>query len=135
MRLLKNICASKRGAAVVEFAIVMPLILTLIFGIWNIGIILFAQNGVTHAVEAGARYATIYPRPNESQIKEFINERYYGPEKGVISGPTLTYGVINNSPILTIRMSYTHETSVPFIKISPISLSHERTTYLAPQKN
>lgn len=129
----KILAREQSGAAAVEFAIVAPVLLTMLFGIWNAGVILFAQNGVRSAVETGARHATIFPRPNEQQITDVILDRYFGPQIGLVDKPRLTYGVVNNAPVVTISMSYTHETTVPFLKIPPLVLSHERTAYLAPQ--
>jgi hypothetical protein len=122
------------GVSAVEFAIVAPVLFTLMFGIWNAGIVLFAQNGVRNAVESGARHATIFPRPTEQQIKKVVTDRYYGPSQGKIEEPKLTYSLQNNSPIVTISMSYTHEASLPFLKLPPLVLEHRRTAYLAPIK-
>jgi Flp pilus assembly protein TadG len=120
------------GVAAIEFAIAAPVMLLLILGIWNAGVMLFAQNGIRNAVESGARHATIFPRPAQAEILERVNAGYYGPSQGMIDGPSLVYGVQNNAPIVTITMSYTHETALPFLDLPPVTLRHERTAYLAP---
>jgi Flp pilus assembly protein TadG len=120
------------GVAAIEFALAAPVMLLLILGIWNAGVMLFAQNGISNAVETGARHATIFPRPTQAEILERVNAGYYGPRQGVIDGPNLVYGVQNNAPTVTISMSYTHETALPFLDLSPVTLRHERTAYLAP---
>ena len=43
------------GAALVEFAIIMPLLLLLVFGIIEFGRAYNAQNSLTHAAREGAR--------------------------------------------------------------------------------
>jgi hypothetical protein len=130
----RKIRSDRSGVSAVEFAIVAPVIFSLLFGIWNAGLALFAHNGVQNAVESGARHATIFPRPTEQQIKDVVQAKYYGPVQGEIVGPRLTYGVENNAPVVTIYMSYTHKTSLPFVTIPPIVLEHQRTAYLAPEK-
>jgi hypothetical protein len=122
----------KSGAAAIEFSIVAPVMLLMMFGIWNAGVMLFAQNGIRSAVESGARHATIFPRPTQAQINQRVQAGYYGPHMGTINGPTFVYGVQNGTPIVTISMSYTHETALPFLSLPPVTLSHERTAYLAP---
>jgi Flp pilus assembly protein TadG len=49
----------QRGATLVEFALVLPLLVLLLFGIIEFGRILSAQVIVTYAAENGARYATL----------------------------------------------------------------------------
>lgn len=120
------------GAAAIEFAIVAPVLLLLVLGIWNAGLVLFAQNGIRNAVEVGARHATIFPQPSQEQIRQRVRDGYYGPTRGAIDGPHLVYGLQNNAQIVTISMSYTHETTLPFLALPPVTLRHERTAYLAP---
>ena len=49
----------ERGASLVEFALIMPLLLILVLGIVEFGY-LFAQfNEVRHAAREGARYAAV----------------------------------------------------------------------------
>jgi Flp pilus assembly protein TadG len=50
---------SERGAAAVEFALVMPLLLLLVFGIVEFGLIMNRQITVTHAAREGARYYSL----------------------------------------------------------------------------
>jgi hypothetical protein len=133
IEILKNLGRRDDGVAAAEFALVAPILLLLVFGMWNAGIMLFAQNGIRNAVETGARHATIFPRPDENQIREMTTQAYYGPANGTIIGPELTYGVANGLPVVSISMSYTYQPFVPFIDLPPVSLTHRRTTYLAPQ--
>lgn len=132
MHALRRLARNTSGLAAIEFAIAAPVVFTLIFGIWNTGLVLFADNSVRSAVETGARQATIFPRPTEAQIRQVVNDRYSGPRIGAISGPTLVYGVRNGAPVVTITMSYTHTTTLPFLDIPPVVLQHQRTAYLAP---
>jgi len=47
------------GAAAVEFALVVPLLLLVVFGIVAFGLLLFAQISATHAAREGARLAAV----------------------------------------------------------------------------
>lgn len=51
-----NFCKSRTGTAMVEFAIILPLLLLLLFGITELGRALYQQNMLTQAVELGGRY-------------------------------------------------------------------------------
>lgn len=54
----------ERGAALVEFAILLPLFVTLIFGMVTIGIAFERQLGVTHAARESGRHGATLPVSN-----------------------------------------------------------------------
>jgi len=49
----------ERGAAVVEFAVVLPLLLTILFGIIEYGYIFMVRQTLQHAAREGARTAVL----------------------------------------------------------------------------
>jgi Flp pilus assembly protein TadG len=49
-----------RGAAAVEFALILPLLLLLVFGIVEFGLLLNKQVSVSNAAREGARYMAIH---------------------------------------------------------------------------
>lgn len=49
----------ERGAAAVEFALIVPFFLTLIFGVIEFGVLLTDQISMTNAARVGARYASL----------------------------------------------------------------------------
>jgi Flp pilus assembly pilin Flp len=54
-----NTVADERGAVAVEFALVLPLLLTLVFGIVQFGLALNTKLTLTHAAREGARAAIV----------------------------------------------------------------------------
>jgi Flp pilus assembly protein TadG len=53
----------ERGAVAVEFAILVPLLVVILFGITAVGIALFRMVNYTSAAREGARYAAVHCRP------------------------------------------------------------------------
>lgn len=53
---------SDRGAALVEFAIIAPLVFALLLGLFSGGIALSQRNSMTNAVREGARLGATLPR-------------------------------------------------------------------------
>jgi Flp pilus assembly protein TadG len=51
----------KGGQSAVEFAILLPLLMLILFGVLDLGRVFFAAITITNAARAGARYATQYP--------------------------------------------------------------------------
>jgi hypothetical protein len=55
---------SRKGVAAVEFALILPLLLVILFGIIEFGAILYNQSVITNASRDAARYAaTFYTNP------------------------------------------------------------------------
>ena len=59
MKLLRFLRRDERGVAVIEIAIVLPVLILFIYGIFQIGILYQANAGMQHALGEGARYATL----------------------------------------------------------------------------
>jgi Flp pilus assembly protein TadG len=56
-----HLIADRRGAALAETAIVMPVFVLLIFGVIESGLLMFAQLSLDNAVGAAARCAAVNP--------------------------------------------------------------------------
>ena len=56
-RIARRFTRSERGAALIEFALVLPLLLVLVSGIIDFGRALFMLNNLTNSARAGARFA------------------------------------------------------------------------------
>jgi Flp pilus assembly protein TadG len=63
-----RLARSERGTAVVEFALVAPLLFLLVFGIIEFGRVLNAYNQVTQLAGQGARAAAVNRNPDNSAI-------------------------------------------------------------------
>lgn len=50
---------SQKGQSLVEFALIVPLVLLLLFGMFDIGRILFSSVALEHAAREGARVASV----------------------------------------------------------------------------
>ena len=59
LRRLTPIARDERGAAAVEFALVLPILVVLGFGIIDFGRLLYTYNNLTSAVREGARFAAV----------------------------------------------------------------------------
>ena len=51
---------NEAGSAVVEFALVLPILLLILFGIINFGVLLYNQSVITNASREGSRWASIH---------------------------------------------------------------------------
>jgi Flp pilus assembly protein TadG len=88
----------ERGAAVVEFAIVLPLLVLLVFGIVQFSIAYNRQQGLHAAAREGARVAAL-PQTTSSEVVDRV--------KSALSG------VLNSSAIDSATITITPSSSQP----------------------
>ena len=66
--MLRRLASSERGTAVVEFALIAPLLFLLVFGIIEFGRILNAYNNLTQLAGQGARAAAVSRNPDGTAV-------------------------------------------------------------------
>ncbi len=76
--MLRRITTSQRGSAAVEFALVLPVLIVLLFGIIEFGIILYNKAVITNASREGARYGIVFRTPGEEVTCDMIYDVIYG---------------------------------------------------------
>lgn len=59
MRLLRPL-QNQRGVTAIEFALVLPVLLAILLGIFNYGLLVYNQAVITNAAREGARWAAIH---------------------------------------------------------------------------
>jgi len=93
----------QRGSAAVEFAIVAPILLTIIYGIIEVGVYLFAQESLQRSVEVAARCAAIQRNDclDDEAIKLLASESAFG-----LSIDKSAYSVTSESCGVRVSASY-----------------------------
>jgi Flp pilus assembly protein TadG len=93
----KHLYRDQRGGTLVEFTIVLPVFLSLTFGIIQAGLMLWAQVGLQHGVEMAARCASLgdigNAAANASTVKSFAASNSWG-----INPPASSFTVDPASP-------------------------------------
>lgn len=128
MSLIKLIHRDERGAAVIEMAIVLPVLILFIWGIFQIGIMFQANAGMQHALGEGARLATIFPTPSDTAIQTRINDRVFGTSPGTFTVPAPT----NSAGFKTLSVTYSQPTNFLFFPGPTISITKTKKVYVAP---
>lgn len=134
MKLLKLLNRDERGTAVIEIAIVLPVLILFIYGIFQMGILYQANAGMQHALGEAARYATlcISPDPCENptvdQVKTEISANVFGTEPGTFTVPTPTV----SSGEMTLTVNYSQPMNFLFFAGPTVNLTRTKKVYLAP---
>lgn len=121
------------GASATEFALAVPLVLLLFYGMAQFGLILLANAGIRHAVDRGARATTVYigaTPMTDAQIRTIVTNSLYGMSNGTVSTPTVSRGNNNGVNFVDISISYTVPVDLVFYQFGPIVLRERRRAYL-----
>ena len=100
----------EEGAAAVEFALVLPLLILILFGIIEFGLVLYRQEVITNASREGARYGIVIgsPRPTTGEIEDVVNT--YLTNAGLNAGNATIEvtppPVMSSGSDLTVRVVY-----------------------------
>ncbi len=103
------------GQSLIEFAIFVPVALTLIFGSVDLGIAFYHKTQINQAVVAGARLAAIQSSPNDNQVIGAIQ----GIASFVATGD------------ITINRSYTIQSANDAVEVK-ITNTHTFITHYVP---
>lgn len=119
------------GATVVEFAIALPLLVTLIYGIFTWGMVFQANAGLQHALGEAARYATIYPTPTDAQIQSKIASSDFGLGGGTLKPPVIDNSKLTSDGYKTITLEYSRPTDFVFFTGPTVNLIKAKRVYVS----
>lgn len=130
--LLGRFRRDKSGVSATEFALMLPLLILIIVGIAQMGILYFAHSGLRNLVAEGARFASISPRPTDTAIKARLSQGGFGLVPAQLGQPTVTYGNTNGNEWADIQMNYTVQLNFIFWSPSPMQIQERRRVFLYP---
>jgi Flp pilus assembly protein TadG len=129
MNRLYKLWRDRSGASALEFALVAPVFVLLITGIFQTGMGFYANAGLRSGVESAARYAQIYPTPTDSQITTQLSSNTFGLNPALLSTPTLTHGTSNGQNYVDISATYNFPLKILFMPSTTIALNYSRRAY------
>jgi Flp pilus assembly protein TadG len=102
----KGIYADTRGAVLVEAAITLPLFILMIFGLVELGLLMWTQAGLQHGAEMAARHATTLQvvngtNPSNSTIQNFAAAQSLG-----VNPPSATFTYTPGATCNQVSASY-----------------------------
>ena len=118
---------SELGQDLMEFAITLPILALLVFGIFDLGRVVFYFSSMQNSAREGARYGVVNPWQENAVISR-TKERTLG------LGPTELNVVVNyDCDHVKVSVYYTFDPLIPFVGNIPISTSShlQRERWLA----
>jgi len=124
MRIRRHrIIKSEKGASAVEFALILPILIILVFGIVEFGIAFNNYITITHAAREGARIAAV--DLNNTDLKNIIIERAFpvqiNEDDIVISTPEGT----NIGDPVEVEITYNISITIPLVGSWDIPLKNK----------
>jgi Flp pilus assembly protein TadG len=128
---LLHLLRNTRGAAAIEFAIALPVLVIMMWGFFQFGMLFEANAGMQHALGEGARAATLYDPnttthvPSDSSIKTAITNATFG------TGTSLTVNdPVDGTNYRDLSVSYTMQPDFIFFKGPSITLNASKRVYV-----
>lgn len=103
------------GAAVVEFALVAPVLLVLVFAIIDFGRALYTQNVLTSAVREGARYGA--SRTLQTQIADSAKYRTAAYIGRILLGAATDSAAVVAYPVTNVDAQYSTTTGLLTVQL------------------
>lgn len=129
MRTLLNLWRDRRGSAAIEFVVAVPVLVVMIWGIFQIAVVLEANAGMEQALGQAARQATLYPTPSDSVLQSTITSSKFGTGSGTWATPTITTN--STAGTKTISVSYSQPLNFLLWPGPTVTLSASKVVYLS----
>ena len=147
MNRLADLRRDEQGAAAIEMAIALPVLVAFIWGFVQLGIAFQANAGMQHGLGEGARYATLCfnpdpdtgcETPTDDQIRTVVGQKVFGTANGTLGAlqivDTKTPATATKPAVLlykTLTLTYSQQTEFIFFRGPAITLSQSKRVYMA----
>jgi Flp pilus assembly protein TadG len=128
-RTLSKLWSNAKGSTAIEFAVAVPTLISMIWGMFQVGLIFQAHAGTQHALGEGARLATIFPTPTDAQIQAKITSHKFGLGNGTWSTPNITDDTVAKTK--TITVTYSQPTDFLFFNGPTVNITKSKVIYLS----
>jgi Flp pilus assembly protein TadG len=137
--MIRRFLRDELGAAVIEMALSLPILVVMIYGIFTLGQLFEANAGMQHALGEGARYGNLCLSmsgtgtctvPTDTQLITKVNSKLFGTRNGTFDAPAID-STTASSGYKTITVTY-HQTMNFLLFTGPnITITRSKRVYLA----
>jgi Flp pilus assembly pilin Flp len=139
MKNLRRITRDEDGAAVIEMAFAFPVVIVMIWMIFQLAQVYRAVAGIQQALGEGARYATLCLNPSltgcsiptATAVQTKVNDSVYGIGPGTFVVPLPTKGASGSSGYYDITVNYSQPTSLLLVPGPTINVSRSKRVWVA----
>jgi Flp pilus assembly protein TadG len=127
-RSLRRIGVDSSGSQVVELALTLPVLLTLIYGVMECGRVMFTHAALNFAAEEATRYATVNYDASISDIKNIANDRLIVIDPAGITRVDVSSQLdpSDQTKLVTVEIAYDFQPILPIAWASFSLTGHSR---------
>ena len=132
MRKFLRLRRDENGAAIIEFALTVPVLITMIYGIFEFCQLYEANAGMQHALGEGARFATLCvptstgcTAETNDDIKAKMNAKLFGP----VGGSFNVQDVVDGTNSKTLTITYTRTMNFLLFTGPAVTLTRSKLVY------
>ena len=120
-----------RGAAAIEMALALPILVSMIYGLFQVGLLYQATAGMQHALGEGARLATLYERytsnnvPTDAAIKSRMTTKLFGKGDGAFT----VADPVTGTGYKDLSITYTKKMNFIFFNGPTVTLTRSKRAY------
>lgn len=130
-RFLAGFRRDRSGASALEFAILLPVFLTMLFGTIQMGLLFFQAGTVQYALEETARDVMVRQDMTPAQVNSAIRDRLQALTSVEVQ---VTYLIenIGDASVAHVNASFTQEVFIPFVPVFHVPLAAKTSVPLVP---
>ena len=139
MTLIRRLFRNEDGAAAVEMAFAIPVLVVMLWAFVQLAQVYRAVAGIQQALGEGARYATLCVNPTTSgcgaptaaQVKTKISNSVYGIGPGTFTVSNPVSGTDGTGKYYDLTVSYSQPTNLLIFPGPTMSLSRSKRVWIA----
>lgn len=115
--MLRRYCKNKRGQSIVEFALVLPILLLIVFGIVHFGFLFYSYLTVNEAAREGARSAVVGETDAvvRARVQTASTLAIPNPAVNIVITPADTARIVGQPVTVTVTMPTPVPVNLPFV--------------------
>ena len=134
----KNKKMNNQGQNIIEFALVLPLLLIILFGVLDLGRIFFGSISLTNAAREGVRYLTLHPNDVVNEYSPYWGAKSAAIEDAGYAGISIGESQVtvdcsnadsddfcDSGTAATVEVSHDFELVLGWILPSPITITRK----------
>lgn len=119
------------GASALEFAILLPVFLMFMLGIFQMGLVFYQVGTAQHALEEAARTLMVQQDMTSAEVEAAVRARL---DAFMLQPVTVTQALehAGDAEVVRVNVSFTIEVAIPFVPVLAIPLSAQTSVPIVP---
>ncbi len=129
-RTIRAFAKDRRGGALAEMAIVLPIMLLFVVGVFEFGRVLYASHTIDHAAREAVRYAIVHGSMSDDIATDKDIEAVVEAKADTLDLDKIEVNTTfepNNAPgsVVTVVVTYDFEPLTQLVDIGPVTLARQ----------